>query len=150
MFIFKLFSFLKTIKRDELAGFAFDPILVYGMVAMGFLCLLAWAFLSGQFHDIERPKHDMLKRFEEQERAEAIDSGARTMSQPMTDEKGNVLDSQAADLGFGKGVECPGILLIFYLSFLVFFVWYTLEYQLPDYLEQSETGTGTIEDLRGS
>ena len=72
MFIFKLFSFLKTVKRDELAGFAFDPILIYGIVAMGFLCLLGWAFLSGQFHDIERPKHDMLKRFEEQERAEGL------------------------------------------------------------------------------
>lgn len=25
MFCFKLFSFLKTIKKDELAGFAYDP-----------------------------------------------------------------------------------------------------------------------------
>ena len=71
------------------------------------------------------------------------------MNQPITDEQGNVLDSKAADLGFGKG-GVPWYLLLLYLSFLVFFVWYTLEYQLPDYLEQSETGTGTIEDLRGS
>ena len=75
MFVFKLFSFLKTIKRDELAGFAFDPIVIYAMVAMGFLCLLAWAFLTGQFRDIERPKHDMLRRFEEQERAERLARG---------------------------------------------------------------------------
>lgn len=72
MFCFKLFSFLRTIKRDELAGFAFDPILTYGLVAMGFLCLLAWAYLSGQFRDIERPKYEMLERFEEQERAERL------------------------------------------------------------------------------
>ena len=72
MFVFKLFSFLKTIKRDELAGFAFDPIMVYAFVAGGFLLLLGWAFLTGQFRDVEGPKYEMLKRFEEQERAERI------------------------------------------------------------------------------
>ena len=72
MFIFKLFSFLKTIKRDEMAGFAFDPIVTYGFVAMGFLFLLAWAYMSGQFHDVESPKHEMLDRFREQERLEAL------------------------------------------------------------------------------
>ncbi len=72
MFTFKLFSFLKTIKRDELAGFAFDPILVYAFVAMGFLCLMAWAYLSGQFRDLEAVKRDMLVRFDEQEAAEGM------------------------------------------------------------------------------
>ena len=72
MFIFKLFSFLKTIKRDELAGFAFDPIMIYAFVAMGFMFLLAWAFLTGQFRDIEGPKYDMMDRFDEQERAERL------------------------------------------------------------------------------
>jgi nitrogen fixation-related uncharacterized protein len=70
MFVFKLFSFLKTIKKDELAGFAYDPILIYGCVAAGFLLLLAWAYASGQFHDLERTKREMLDRFEEQERDE--------------------------------------------------------------------------------
>jgi len=70
MFCYKLFSFLKTIKRDELAGFAYDPIIVYGFVAAGFLFLLAYAFLSGQFRDVEAAKHEMLARFYEQERAE--------------------------------------------------------------------------------
>ena len=78
MFCFKLFAFLKTIKKDELAGFAFDPILVYGFVAMGFLFMLAWAYLSGQFHDVERPKFDMIERFDEQERAEGLPFDART------------------------------------------------------------------------
>jgi nitrogen fixation-related uncharacterized protein len=72
MFTFKLFSFMKTIKKDELAGFAFDPILIYGFVAMGFLFLLCWAYLSGQFKDIERPKYEMLERFAEQERSEGL------------------------------------------------------------------------------
>lgn len=77
MFVFKLFSFLKTIRKDELAGFAFDPILIYGIVAMGFLCLLAWAFLSGQLRNLEQPKHDMLARFAEQERAERAARGGQ-------------------------------------------------------------------------
>lgn len=72
MFIFKLFSFLQTIKKDELAGFAFDPILVYGFVAMGFLFLLAWAYLTGQFRDVERPKYEMIERFDAQERMEQL------------------------------------------------------------------------------
>ncbi len=71
MFVFKLFAFLKTIKKDELAGFAFDPIIIYALVAIGFLCLLGWSFATGQFHDIERAKYEMLERFQEQERAEA-------------------------------------------------------------------------------
>ena len=70
MFTFKLFSFMKTIKKNELAGFAFDPIVIYGIVSAGFLCLMAWAFLSGQFKRIEEPKHAMLKRALEQEALE--------------------------------------------------------------------------------
>lgn len=71
MFTFKLFSFMKTIKKEELDGFAFDPILVYAFVAVGFLFLLAWAYLTGQFRDIESPKYDMFARFQQQERDEA-------------------------------------------------------------------------------
>ncbi len=70
MFVFKLFQFLKTIRKDELAGFAFDPIVIYGVVAVGFLFMLAWAFLSGQFRDVEAPKYEMLRRFDEQEATE--------------------------------------------------------------------------------
>ncbi len=72
MFIFKLFSFMKTVKRDELAGFAFDPIFVYGLVALGFLLLLAWAWMTGQLRNIESPKYEMLERFEAQEHAERL------------------------------------------------------------------------------
>jgi hypothetical protein len=70
MFTFKLHEFLRTIKRDELVGFAHDPILVYAFVAIGFLCLLGWAFMTGQFRGIERTKLEMLERVEAQERAE--------------------------------------------------------------------------------
>jgi hypothetical protein len=44
-------------------------------------------------------------------------------------------DAEPFDPGYGKG-GVPFLLLILYLSFLVFFTWYVLEYQLPDYLEQ--------------
>jgi hypothetical protein len=71
MFTFKLFMFMKTIKRDELVGFAHDPIIMYAFVSMGFLCLLAWAYLSGQFRDIEKPKYELFERMAEQERDEA-------------------------------------------------------------------------------
>lgn len=70
MFTFKLHEFLRTIKRDELVGFAHDPILVYAFVAIGFLCLLGWAFMTGQFRGIERTKVEMLERVAQQERAE--------------------------------------------------------------------------------
>lgn len=70
MFTFKLHEFLRTIKRDELVGFAHDPILVYAFVAIGFLCLLAWAFMTGQFRGIERTKVEMLERVASQEQAE--------------------------------------------------------------------------------
>jgi len=78
MFVYKLFAFLETIKRDELVGFAFDPIVVYAFVTMGFLCLLGWAFLTGQFRNIEAPKYEMLERFEEQERSERATPEDRT------------------------------------------------------------------------
>lgn len=77
MFCYKLFAFLTTIRKDELAGFAFDPIIIYGVVAAGFLFMLAWAFFSGQFRNVEQPKHDMLRRWQEQEREEFAKGGPR-------------------------------------------------------------------------
>lgn len=44
-------------------------------------------------------------------------------------------DAEQAQLGFGKG-GVPWYLLLFYLGFLVFFTWYTVEYQLPAYLDE--------------
>ena len=72
MFVFKLFSFLKTIKRDELVGFAFDPIFIYGLVAVGFLFLLGWSWMTGQLRGLEQAKYEMLERFDEQERQEGL------------------------------------------------------------------------------
>ena len=43
------------------------------------------------------------------------------------------LDRAAFRPGFGPG-GVPWPLMLLYLGFLVFFTWYVLEYQLPDYL----------------
>ena len=58
------------------------------------------------------------------------------MSQAPTTEP---TDAEAAQLGFGKG-GVPWYLLLFYLGFLVFFTWYTLEHQLPAFLEEGPGG----------
>ena len=54
-----------------------------------------------------------------------------------------VLDTDQAQLGFGRG-GVPWYLMVLYLGFLTFFVWYTLEFQLPDFLDQ---GPGTSEGV---
>lgn len=37
--------------------------------------------------------------------------------------------------GYGHG-GVPWLLMLFYVAFLIFFTWYCLEYQLPDYLQK--------------
>jgi hypothetical protein len=54
--------------------------------------------------------------------------------QPLRD-SAEATDSEQKVFGFGTG-GVPWYLLLFYLSFLTFFVWYVLEFQLPDYLYQ--------------
>lgn len=44
-------------------------------------------------------------------------------------------DARRLEPGFGDG-GVPWLLLLFYLAFLVFFTWYTLEYQLPDFVQR--------------
>lgn len=51
-------------------------------------------------------------------------------------------DAEVFEPGYGKG-GVPWLLLIFYLSFLTFFTWYVLEFQLPDFLQQ---GPGQAEE----
>lgn len=43
-------------------------------------------------------------------------------------------DSTRQTFNYGTG-GVPWYLLLVYLSFLVFFTWYTLEFQLPDFLD---------------
>ena len=69
-FLYKLFEFFLSIDDPDILGFAIAPLANYFLVAGGFFALLIWAFLSGQFSDIERAKHDLLK---DQEQMDAED-----------------------------------------------------------------------------
>lgn len=44
-------------------------------------------------------------------------------------------DAAPVVIGYGKG-GVPWYLLLFYLAFLAFFTWYSLEYQLTDFVEK--------------
>ena len=44
-------------------------------------------------------------------------------------------DSTRQLFSYGPG-GVPWYLLLVYLSFLIFFTWYTLEFQLPDFVDQ--------------
>ena len=71
-FIFKLIEFFLTATREgpgALASFLI-PVLNYLMVAAGFFCLFLWAYLSGQFRDLEAPKYRMLEMQREFDRLE--------------------------------------------------------------------------------
>ena len=73
-FVLKLIEFFATATRsgsDALASFLI-PVLNYLMVAAGFFCLFLWAYFSGQFRDLEAPKHRMLEMQREIDRAEAL------------------------------------------------------------------------------
>ncbi len=48
-------------------------------------------------------------------------------------------DARRQTYAYGEG-GVPLVLLLLYLSFLVFFTWYTLAYQVPDYFERPEAG----------
>ena len=80
-FTLKLIDFFVTATTrgpDALASFLI-PVLNYLLVAAGFFCLFLWAYLTGQFRDVEGPKYRMLemqRRIAEQERREA--AGERT------------------------------------------------------------------------
>ena len=67
-FAYKVAEFLFTLGSPEAQGFADVPVTVYFVVAAGWLMLLVWCFVSGQFRDVERAKYEMLEREAEYER----------------------------------------------------------------------------------
>ena len=73
-FVLKLIEFFATATRsgsDALASFLI-PVLNYLLVAAGFFCLFLWAYFTGQFRDVEGPKHRMLEMQKEFDRREAL------------------------------------------------------------------------------
>jgi hypothetical protein len=69
-FSWKLFEFFDDLLAQGGLHFAGVHLAIYVLVAAGFLLLLAYAFLSGHFSDIERPKFEMLERERENDRRE--------------------------------------------------------------------------------
>ena len=60
----KFAEFLALCRGDVDGAFAITPVVNYLLVSLGFLCLFCWAALNGMFHDIERPKYNMLENEE--------------------------------------------------------------------------------------
>lgn len=58
-------------------AFALVPILNYLLVTLGFLSLFVWSVMRGSFHDIERPKYNML---ENETILDALENRARLAS----------------------------------------------------------------------
>jgi hypothetical protein len=58
----KFIEFVVIFRGDVDGAFAITPILNYLLASLDFLLLFLWAAANGMFHDIERPKHDMLER----------------------------------------------------------------------------------------
>ena len=69
-FGYKLHEFFWALSRQEGFEFAGIHLIIYGLVAAGFLMLLAHCFLRGHFSDIEAPKHEILAREIENDLAE--------------------------------------------------------------------------------
>ena len=73
-FVLKLIEFFATATTqgpDALVSFLI-PVLNYLLVAAGFFCLFLWAYFSGQFRDLEAPKHRMLEMQREIDAQEAL------------------------------------------------------------------------------
>jgi hypothetical protein len=77
-FAFKLFEFLEDLLDECGLHFAGAHLLIYILVAAGFLLLLGYAFLSGHFADIEQPKYDLLERERNHDREEFGHAGKRS------------------------------------------------------------------------
>ena len=69
-FVYKLWEFFEDLSNSAGLRFAGAHLLSYLLVAGGFLALLGYSFLTGQFAAIEQPKHDLLQKEIERDRAE--------------------------------------------------------------------------------
>ena len=67
-FCYKVAEFIFTLSDERAKGFAEVPVLVYFVVATGWLLLLVWCFLTGKFVNQEAAKYEMLAQEEAYER----------------------------------------------------------------------------------
>ena len=59
-FVGKFVEFVHIYRGSGGGEFAVAPIMNYLLASAGFFCLLVWATWNGMFHDLERPKYEML------------------------------------------------------------------------------------------
>lgn len=64
----KFIELVHVFRGEPGGAFAVAPIVNYLLASLGFLCMLAWASWNGMFHDVERPKFDMLEQEEQLDR----------------------------------------------------------------------------------
>ena len=69
-FLFKLIDFYITATTEGSAALAsfLVPVLNYLFVAAGFSALFLWAYVRGQFRNVEEPKYRMLEMNAEHDR----------------------------------------------------------------------------------
>lgn len=67
-FVYKMIQFSREALTSEVASFAVVPVVVYILVALGFIALFFWALARGQFRDIEGPKYRLLESEERYDR----------------------------------------------------------------------------------
>ena len=60
-FIGKFIELVHVFQGEPGGAFAIAPMMNYLLASLGFLCMLVWATWNGMFHDVERPKLDMLE-----------------------------------------------------------------------------------------
>lgn len=64
-FVGKFVELVNVFRGEPGGAFAIAPMLNYLLASAGFLCMLIWATSRGMFHDVERPKHQMLEQEEQ-------------------------------------------------------------------------------------
>lgn len=67
-FVGKFVEFVHIYRGSSGGEFAVAPIMNYLLASAGFFCLLLWAAWNGMFHDLERPKYEMLDNERELDR----------------------------------------------------------------------------------
>lgn len=63
-FVGKFVELIRVFRGEPGGAFAVAPMMNYLLASLGFFCLLLWAACQGMFHDIERPKHELLEHEE--------------------------------------------------------------------------------------
>ena len=76
-FVFTLWEFFQDLTDEDGLQFAGSHLMTYCLVAGGFLFLLVYSLMRGNFSDIEEPKYELLQMEERYDREEFGTGGTR-------------------------------------------------------------------------